>query len=440
MDTTQNPLQAMFEAAAQKQLNETVLSGAVCKLFERYGIQLSTIQKAALGREIRSGSVNTVNVGLTKRQRQLLGKNKLDPTSLDKATLESIQLEAWSNLQPKLPSSLLAIADSIATHFEREIKKKAKVELRARRTEQAMFEKRLKRRWMRPLDLLQTLVFIAVEAGQNASVQLGSRRQHTIQVILRLHARACQVAHEIVALLQSGFADGAHARWRTLHELTVTGFFIAEHGDPTAERFVLHHGIETFKAAEQFQKYCQRLGFRSLTKRKFSDIAKRKERLIKRFGKSFNGDYGWAASIIQKDRPTFRDIEEMVQLDYIRPYYKLACSNVHAGAKGAFERLGLYKDNSNVLLAGPSSIGLADPGQAAALSLSQITTCLLLAEPTLDSFVVIRLVDRLAKQVGRVFLEAQKAAEATAASSRDCREPDKPAKAGEVARQRAHLA
>jgi hypothetical protein len=404
-------LQKRFEAIAQKQIIETVLLKAICELLNRYGIHVGKSQKAKLQHAIQSRDLKPLNIPLTKRQQKLLGDNKLDLTRVDNATLEKLYHETWSNFEAKLPSTLLAIADSISTLFERDIKKRITVELRARRKQQVTFEKQLKRRWRRPLDLLQTLVFIAVEAGDNASTQLRERRKHTIQILFRLHARACQVAHEIVALLQSGFADGAHARWRTLHELAVTAFFISEHGDPVAERYLLHHGIETFKAAEQFQRYCKRLGYRSLTKREFSDVAKRKERLIKRFGKSFNGDYGWADSIIQNGRPTFRDIEERVHLDHIRPYYKLACNNVHAGAKGAFERLGLYDNESNVLLAGPSSIGLVDPGHAAAISLSQITICLLLVEPTLDSFVVIRLLDRLEKQIGRDFLRAHNAAE-----------------------------
>jgi len=415
MDSTQRPLQEMFEKSSQEHVLETVLSKAICELLKLHGTQMNKSQMARVQRSIRSGDLQNLKIPLTKKQQKLVGNKKLDLASLSSDTLERLHRETWSRFEPNIPAKLLAIADSISSVLERGVKKRIAVELRVRRKQETNFQKRLRRRWRRPLDLLQTLVFIAVEAGENASNDLRSRRpQHTRSVLFRLHARACQVAHEIVALLQSGFADGAHARWRTLHELAVTAFFIAEHGDAVAQRYLRHHGIETFKAAEQFQKYCHRLGYTSLTNRQFAAVARRRERLIQRFGKSFSTDYGWADSIIQNGRPTFRDIEERVQLDHMRPHYKLACNNVHAGAKGAFERLGLYDHEADVLLAGPSSIGLADPGHAAAISLSQITTCLLLVEPSLDNFVVIRLLDRLAKQVGQDFLRVQNAAEAAA--------------------------
>ena len=43
----------------------------------------------------------------------------------------------------------------------------------------------------------------------------------TVEVQTRLHARACQIAREVLTLLYAGFAEGAMARWRALHELAV---------------------------------------------------------------------------------------------------------------------------------------------------------------------------------------------------------------------------
>ena len=59
--------------------------------------------------------------------------------------------------------ALLEVAELIAGFLEKDIKKKIKVELQARRKLQARFEKRLMRRWGHPLDLLQTLVFVALD-------------------------------------------------------------------------------------------------------------------------------------------------------------------------------------------------------------------------------------------------------------------------------------
>ena len=70
--------------------------------------------------------------------------------------------------------------------------------------------------------------------------------------------------------------------------------------------------------------------------------------LLDRFGKSFDGHYGWASHILKPgtNEPvrSFTDIEEVV-LPHLRPYYQLASHNVHAKAKGIYHRLGLMGDH-----------------------------------------------------------------------------------------------
>jgi len=82
------------------------------------------------------------------------------------------------------------------------------------------------------------------------------------------------------------------------------------------------------------------------------------------------------------DDPSFKAIEQSVNMQHLRPYYNLANINIHAGSKGLFFRLGRYPDQ-NALLAGPSSHGLIDPAGGAALSLGQVTTILLTSRPSI---------------------------------------------------------
>jgi len=85
--------------------------------------------------------------------------------------------------------------------------------------------------------------------------------------------------------------------------------------------------------------------------------------LVKRYGSKFGLDYGWAASEPGNARSTFADIEKSVNLDHLRPFYKLANINVHAGSKGISFRMGTPPQEDTLLLAGPSLFGFADPGQ-----------------------------------------------------------------------------
>lgn len=135
-----------------------------------------------------------------------------------------------------------------------------------------------------------------------------------------------------------------------------------------------------------------------------------RSKLLDRFGKSFDGHYGWAAHILKpkSNEPirSFGDIEESV-LPHLRPYYQLASHNVHAKSKGIYSRLGLI-DEREVLLAGASNVGLADPGQNAALFLCHITTVLGLLHVTFETTSMMKLLRRLEREVGDSFIRAHR--------------------------------
>ena len=76
--------------------------------------------------------------------------------------------------------------------------------------------------------------------------------------------------------------------------------------------------------------------------------------------RAFNQSYGWASYALDKKKATFRNIEENVGLDHLRPYYQLACLPVHAGITSILYDLGAPEVDT-LLLAGPSNRGLADP-------------------------------------------------------------------------------
>jgi hypothetical protein len=282
--------------------------------------------------------------------------------------------------------------------------------LQQRKRQRDQFELNLNKVWARPIDLLEMLLAISLEAGEGLNNQFRSKASRNedlvFDVLTRLHARACKISSEIVTLLRSGHADGAHARWRSLHEIAVVGFFIESYGNDVAERYLLHEGVESYKATKLYQDYCARLQYEPLTNEEVRIARERYEHLLNRFGRSYTGDYGWASTALGKKNPTFRDIERNVLLDHMRPYYKLASHNIHANPKGILFKLGLAKDSGEVLLAGPSNMGLADPGHGCAITLTQITIALLLTRPNIDRLVMCRVLLQLADEIGKEFIQA----------------------------------
>lgn len=110
--------------------------------------------------------------------------------------------------------------------------------LHERRKEITGFEKRNFRRWRKAFDLFEMMIVMAGELGEHNDIALRPQAQKNLdykfEALAQLQPRAVLVSREILCLLKGGFPDGALARWRSLHELTVTAIFIAKQ-DQTAE-------------------------------------------------------------------------------------------------------------------------------------------------------------------------------------------------------------
>ncbi|MBI5212824.1 MAG: hypothetical protein HY957_05555 [Nitrospirae bacterium] len=232
----------------------------------------------------------------------------------------------------------------------------------------------------------------------------GSLSKTKWTVLIHLHSRACQIGSEIVTLLKAGYADGAQARWRSLHEVAVVTAFIHAHDDLVAEQYLMHDEIEEYKSIGQQLDIDSSLGDDRNFSSYLHDLQIRKDGLIERYGKVFSEDYGWAACVLNNRRPTFKDIEKEVNLSHLRSYYREASHNVHAGVRGTFSRLGLHPSVADsLLLVGVSDFGLADPGHLSALSLTHATASILFEIADIDSVVFMKVILKQRDIVGREF-------------------------------------
>lgn len=336
--------------------------------------------------------------------------------ALEKALIEHVESQNLDEAElrrfiERIPQVVPEIVKDIADSTLRTLKEDASVMLKERRAYTTKFEKRTQRRWEPALDLLEMFLVIACEAGAEFNdtfrEEASYQSDNVFDVITRLHARGCQIGFEILTLIKSGFADAAHARWRTLHENAVVAFVITKHGQEIAKRYLLHEAIESYKALCQYQKNCAALNAEPYTEDEVKKAKEIHDALVKRFGSSFKDDYGWAAGALGKKRVSFGDLEAEAGLGHLRPYYKMASHNVHANIKGAKFKLGLGLEKQPLLLAGPSSYGFADPAHGAAISLSQITVALLNTRPNLDRLVILTILNRLTKEIGDEFLGIQ---------------------------------
>ena len=277
----------------------------------------------------------------------------------------------------------------------------------ALRQERTQFEKNLNTYWGRPLNSLELFIQAVTEASDEFISahhdEAVASKDQVHNALTRLLGRGCLVARATLTLLRGGYPDDAFARWRSLHEIAVTAIFIGDNGQKLAERYMLHAAVERYKLASEFPALEAVVGTDMLPPGEFEKLKAERDRLVKKFGKPFGRDLGWAACLFDGKAPTMMQIEESVELQGLRAWYRLSSDNVHPSALGTMSKLGLdlYEDEAHLVL--PSMTGLGGPGGLTAMSLFQIAGAVLNTKQTDDNFAALRVLSQLAKEVGEAF-------------------------------------
>lgn len=379
---------------------------------EKIGLHITNEQRQDLEEQFKSLDQDSLKFDFNESQLETAGASseaELKPKLQEVIDNLPKSIEAFSGKTDRIMEGLvLSVVDKMAESVSNTLQSRMEDMLEDQYEIQNAFVNNLHDTWSEALNLLQGLIVISDEAAKGYLERSDkySENDLTQNLLVRLHAKANQISKEILHLIRHGFADGAQARWRSLHEIAVVCSFIAQHGDSVAERYVQHESVEAYKAAKQYNEFYTRLGAEKIDDSEMELIEKEYLELIDKYGKSYACDYGWAATALSLKRPTFRDIEASVELDHIRPYYKSASANIHANPAGVFKRLGLFLEE-DILLAGPSGIGLSEPAQSTVISLTQITTSVLTYGANIDFLVACKAMASYGKSVENKFLEIE---------------------------------
>lgn len=292
---------------------------------------------------------------------------------------------------------------------EKHIKRQSKTVLRNHKKDIKDFKTNLNHRWGKAFDLLEIFICYNLDYGETIahSYRKINNKNVKFEVLLRLHARSCQVAFEILELLKSGFADGALSRWRTLYELSVLANFLKPKPEDLSQKYLDYSIVENYSERLEYQKNYKKLGYKSFSKKENNKSDIQINLLRDKYGKDFIKPYGWAAEYLQPGKRTFAGLEETVEFKHMRSFYKMANNYVHGGAKGFLFKLGMYRQNK-VMLAGPSNYGLADPAQNTAYSLLHSTLALNGFETYLEDALFIKIAESMINDIGCEFVTIQK--------------------------------
>jgi hypothetical protein len=400
-------LQDQFERVIKTQFDiETIKKLMLRRAAKQKGIELSDDQIAAL---------STLFDEESNPDREKIPVSEGDNNVVFSADdLKTALADIEADVSQAVEKSILVTTEEVPTGILGTLYKDAPRMIREHHGITRGFERRLYSRWREGLDRLKMLIVIAQESGNSYLrdsekwLRKARRRKSKAKIelftaIVGLHVRACRLASEVLCLLKSGFADGANARWRTLHEVATIIMFLTQHKGDTAVRYLRHAAIERLKAARQYQVHCSRLGYEPFSDKEMSDLQREFDQAVSKFGADFAKDYGWAAKAVGKKHPTFTDIEANTSLAHWRPHFKMACHSIHAGSQGLFFSLG---SPTGQMHSGASNVGLSDPAHSTAISLSLASTALLTFEPSLDGLVTCGVMRLLTNDIGDAFLKA----------------------------------
>ena len=199
-----------------------------------------------------------------------------------------------------LPKSINDLTDSESEILLQNIKKRASIVSRREKKDQKDFIKQLNQKWGKVLDQLEVFVTFSEELGAdfaNEIIQAHKEDESPRFTILNHSlARGCQVSKEIITLLRNGFADGAHARWRTLHEIAVETNIINKNDNDLAKKYIDHDLVRKLNTAKAFSKYDKEFGDKNVTKNEIENLENACKELEKLYGKDFLNENGWAVS------------------------------------------------------------------------------------------------------------------------------------------------
>jgi hypothetical protein len=344
MKKTAGIQKALDRSVAQFTSKEQLLPLALAKAAKRKNVSLSELEIQRLTAALLNAKEDKIELdldppcglGTTEEEIQVTVQDLVD--DLKESITDVMEDVTWA-ISQAVPEALAKVADVISDHMAESALEHAS-HLKKAHTDRA---EEVQRMWGVALDQLDFLRHIVLEWNYEA-VELRSgpyANPNSAFALSRLVARAYEVVGEIITLARAGYADGALARWRSLHEVCVIAMFLAKHSDRCAQMYLSHHQIEELRLLEVDKASGTENAHDTHSDRYMGHLCRQKAALVNTFGTAFAKDYGWASIELGRAKTTFRDLESHVGLEILRRGYQRANSTVHGGALATLTRVSL---------------------------------------------------------------------------------------------------
>lgn len=275
------------------------------------------------------------------------------------------------------------------------------------RDEYKRYQCRILERWKPALDHLEVMWQIACELGQNHGIDVKETddeyNNEVMAALANIFPKSLLTTREIISLLEAGYPDGALARWRSLHELSISAMYIAKHGIIAAKQYQLSYYFSTYRAALQINEYSERSGIKKFSKKELDNMERLCEKARSILGINLNPRKAeWPAITGKKN---FFELEKDVAMDHWRPWYKWASNYIHSSHRPLEDLLGNREASIHAHLVGPSDFGFVDPFQLTAISLSQLVTTYLNHTVNMDRLIHLEIFHSMAKEMSVIAIK-----------------------------------
>lgn len=200
---------------------------------------------------------------------------------------------------------------------------------------QRLVEEELSEVWGTADRLYRAFVHAAYELGAEIS-RSSTRHPPVVFALLGLHGRAVRVAAEVRHLAMGGFASGATARGRSLHDIAVVCYVLREAPEEIADRYLAYSHMERLADLQNYQEHAAALGRKPFTDEEVEAARTAAAEVVARWGPMMRKGNGWAAPLFPGAKSiSFSQLEKLAGLGHLRPFYRLGSHYVHAGPQAS---------------------------------------------------------------------------------------------------------
>ena len=215
--------------------------------------------------------------------------------------------------------------------------------LAGNRAERERVRQRVHERWGAQMDRYMVIRVICEEMCRDYRGRPnGSQLDPLFDALALISASVLRIGLEVFNLLENGYPAGALARCRTLHELTVSAWILADYGRrPGLEglglRYLAHADARGWDKAQTWVKAGASSQF---DEAELAALRERQNAAVRAFGGALKRDWGWAIPLFDTaDDCTFAGLERLADLSELRGHYSYASSYVHGGTEAVLLNL-----------------------------------------------------------------------------------------------------